>query len=68
MENNKNQNNNKWIPYFLRENSIYKKHPFLAWSITIIGIIISLCLIYNSYNTLSKNAAYNAGYKSVYQK
>ena len=23
MENNKNQNNKKWIPYFLREDSIY---------------------------------------------
>ena len=28
--------NKKWIPYFKRENSIYKKHPFLAWSITIL--------------------------------
>ena len=25
MINNDNQNNKKWIPYFKRENSIYKK-------------------------------------------
>lgn len=40
MVNNDNQNNKKWIPYFKRENSIYKKHPFLVWSITIIGIVV----------------------------
>lgn len=68
MINNDNQNNKKWIPYFKRENSIYKKHPFLAWSITIIGIIISIVLIYNGYKDLVSSASYNAGYKSVYQK
>lgn len=68
MINNDNQNNEKWIPYFKRENSIYKKHPFLAWSITIIGIIISVVLIYNGYKDLASSASYNAGYKSVYQK
>lgn len=68
MINNDNQNNKKLIPYFKRENSIYKKHPFLAWSITIIGIIISIVLIYNGYKDLVSSASYNAGYKSVYQK
>jgi len=68
MINNDNQNNKKWIPYFKRENSIYKKHPFLAWSITIIGIIISIVLIYNGYKDLVSSASYNACYKSVYPK
>ncbi len=68
MSNNDNQNNKKWIPYFKRENSIYKKHPFLAWLITIIGIIISIVLIYNCYKDLVSSASYNAGYISVYQK
>ena len=68
MESNNNKNNKKWIPYFKRENSIYKKHPFLAWTITIVLIVGGLWLVYDATNGLRVNARYNAGYKSVYQK
>ncbi len=67
-----NDNNKKWIPYFKRENSIYKKYPFLAWSITIIIIVGGLWLVYNGYKDSASSARYNAGYKdgytSTYQK
>lgn len=60
----KNYNENKkWIPYFMREDSIYKKHPFLAWSITIIIIVGGLWLMNYFSNEATKNALYNAGYK-----
>lgn len=65
MENNKNQNNKKWIPYFLREDSIYKKHPFLAWSITIIVILVSLYGLHICCENLANNAAFNAGYRDA---
>lgn len=68
MVNNDNQNNKKWIPYFKRENSIYKKHPFLAWSITRIGIVVGFWMMHQGIEESTKNASYNAGYKSVYQK
>ena len=61
MLNNDNQNNKKWIPYFLREDSIYKKHPFLAWSISIIVILVSLYGFHIFGENLANNAAYNAG-------
>lgn len=68
MINNDNQNNEKWKPYFKRENSIYKKHPFLAWAITIVVITGGLWLMYQGIEESKSNARYNAGYKSVYQK
>ena len=68
MLNDDNQNNEKWIPYFKRENSIYKKHPFLAWSITIIMIVGGIHLAHSGINEIKKNTSYNAGYKSTYQK
>lgn len=68
MLNNDNQNNKKWIPYFKRENSIYQKHPFLAWSITIIIIVGGIYLLYSGYKDVANNASYNEGYKSTYQK
>ena len=68
MVNSDNQNNEKWKPYFKRENSIYKKHPFLAWAITIIVIVGGLWLMYQGIEESKNNASYNAGYKSVYQK
>ena len=71
MVNNK-QNDKKWIPNCKRENSIYKKHPFLSWSITVIAIIVGLYGIYCAWNNGTKTGAYNVsyedGYKSVYQK
>lgn len=66
MVNNDNQNNKKWTPYFKRENSIYQKHPFLAWSITIIVIIVGLWLVFNGNKKLRANARYNAGYRDGY--
>lgn len=68
MLNNDNQNNKKWIPYFKRQDSIYQKHPFLAWAITIIVIVGGLYLVYSGTNEIKKNTSYNAGYKSTYQK
>ena len=68
MMNNENNENKKWIPYFKRKDSIYQKHPILAWSTTILVIVVGLCLLYNSYKDIANSAAYNAGYKSVYQK
>ena len=65
MENSKNQNNEKWKPYFKRENSIYKKHPFLAWTITIIVIVVSLYGVYYFSEQTANNAAFNAGYRDA---
>lgn len=44
------------------------KHPFLAWSIAIIAIVVGIWLMHQAFEGSAKNAAYNAGYKSVYQK
>lgn len=63
-----NNDNKKWIPYFKRQDSIYQKHPFLAWAITIIVIVGGLYLVYSGINEMKKDASYNAGYKSTYQK
>ena len=65
MLNNDNQNNKKWIPYFKRENSIYQKHPFLAWSITIIVIVASLWGMNYFGNELERKTSYNAGYRDA---
>lgn len=67
MVNNDNQNNKKWIPYFKRENSIYQKHPFLAWAITIIVIVGGIYLAYSGLKESANNASYNAGYKDSYK-
>ena len=61
----KKAKNKKWIPYFKRENSIYKKHPFLAWSITIIGILGGIWLMNNSYQELQNKASFDAGYRDA---
>ncbi len=67
MENNKNQNNEKWKPYFKRENSIYKKHPFLAWTITIIVMLVSLYGVYYFSEQAANNASFNAGYRDAFK-
>ena len=66
MEINNNQNNEKWKPYFKRENSIYKKHPFLAWTITIVAIVGGLWLMHQGIEESKSNARYNAGYRDGY--
>lgn len=68
LNNNDNQENKKWIPYFKRKDSIYQKHPFLAWTITIIIILAGLWLAHSGIEEMKKDASYNAGYKSTYQK
>ena len=60
--NNVNRNNDKWIPYYKKENSIYKKYPLLAWSITIIAIVVGIWMMYSSSKEASSISAYNAGY------
>lgn len=57
--------NNKWIPYFKRENSIYKKQPFWAWAITIVVIIGGVWLMFKSYEESARNVAYNTGYRDA---
>lgn len=61
-------NDKKWIPYFKRENSIYKKYPVLSWSITIIGIVIGIWFICQGYQESARNASYNAGYEDAFRK
>ena len=68
MVNNDNSKNKKKVPYFKRKDSLYQKYPILAWSITIIAIVVGLYMMANAFNIASNNASYNAGYKSVYQK
>lgn len=49
------QKTKKFIPYYKRPNSIYQKYPFLSWSITIIGIVISLYLCFSNTLDFAKN-------------
>ena len=65
MQNNENKSNVKWIPYFKRENSLYKRYPLLAWTLTIIVVLSSLWLIYQDYEESARNSAYNIGYQEA---
>lgn len=52
---NYNQQGKKFIPYYKRPDSIYQKYPLLSWSITIIGIVVSLYLCFSNTFDLGKN-------------
>lgn len=62
---NYNQKVKKFIPYYKRQDSIYQKYPFLSWSITIIGIVVSLYLCFSNTFNLGKNWDKNSSIKKT---
>lgn len=42
---NSTMKNKKFIPYYKRPNSAYQKHPFIAWTMTIIILVIGIYFI-----------------------
>ena len=66
MANNK-QNNEKWKPYIKRENTMYKKHPFLYWAIIILILLGGVWLINIGSDLMQEKAAYDLGRKLVYE-
>ena len=59
-ENPYSNQNEKFIPYYKRTDSLFNTHPFLAWLILIVVIILGLMFLKISIiENINFNAKYN---------
>jgi len=44
----------------------FPNNPYLGWVVCMVSIAVGLYLLYSAMDGAARNAAFNAGYKSVY--
>ncbi len=56
------------IIIFKNKDKRFPNYPILGWLVCTIILAVGLYLLYFAYNEAADNAAYNAGYESVYHR